>query len=100
MPAAPHALLRPISLALVGALAGLVALPLRKYALDAALKLAELRRLLLRLAAVDHINAERRHLGLKLSPLQIVAMTTIDGLETYTVKFVSAGGCEQILVVD
>ncbi len=76
--AAPHALLRSIALALVGALAGLVALPLGQHALDAALKLAELRRLLLRLAAVDHIDAQRRHLGFKLPPLQVVAMAAIN----------------------
>src|SRR5262249_9365634 len=99
-PTTPHALLRPVALALVGALAGLVALPLGQHALDAALKLAELRCLLLRLAAVDHIDAQRRHLGFELAPLKIVAMTTVDRLETYTVKLVSAGGGEQVLIVN
>jgi hypothetical protein len=51
---APHTLLGPIALALVRTLAGLVALPLGQHALDAALELAKLRRLFLRLAAVDH----------------------------------------------
>src|SRR5215813_7049624 len=100
MSAAPHALLRAVALALVGALAGLVALPLGQHAFDTTLELAILRRLLLWLAAVGHINAQRRHLGFELPPLQIIAMATIDGLKPYPLEIAATRRREQILIVN
>lgn len=56
VPTAPLALLSTVAVALIGALAGLIALPLGQHALDTALELAILRRLLLRLTAVDYLK--------------------------------------------
>src|SRR5262249_23109947 len=49
---------------------------------------------------VGHINAQRRHLGFELPPLQIIAMATIDGLKPYPLEIAATRRREQILIVN
>nr|WP_254150809.1 hypothetical protein [Candidatus Chloroploca mongolica] len=56
---APLALLGTKAMALVGALARLIDLPLGEHAADTALQLTILRGLLLRLTDIEHLDTER-----------------------------------------
>ncbi|MFN8504342.1 MAG: hypothetical protein U0177_20750 [Kouleothrix sp.] len=97
VPAAPLALLSTVAVALVGALACLVALPLGQHALDTALELAVLRGLLLRLTAVDHLDLEDGHVRLELAALHVVAVAAVDRLDPHAVELVPARGGEKLL---
>ena len=77
-PTTPHALLRPIALSFIGALASLIAFPLSEYPLNTALKLAELWCLLFGFPAIDNIDAKRCHLCLELPTFSIVPMAAIN----------------------
>src|SRR5439155_27157121 len=88
-----------VAMPLVGALAGLVALPLCQDALNAALEFAVLRGLFFRLATVDDFDPERLHLLLELAALKVVAMAAIDRLKPHTVDGALPSQLQQLLVL-